>query len=1314
MMKVRASVSFLASLLMVVAYGQQSKEYRLRWELKPPVEATEDQQSNALRRDDIARQGSQAIPNVFPEAFIDRDRGGMPFFQESLVLPGGSVDFSAVLANAVYVPVGATERSTWTGWEQVGAEPVLERKLSWYRKQPYAIVSFYPFRRNPSNGQFEKLVSFSLDIGALRGAGGGGAPKAYPATSRLSSGDWYRFSITRDGVYRITYEFLRDLGVNVDGLSSDRINIYGNHFGMLPFENAVPRATDLLINAIEVVDGGDGVFGQGDHILFYGSGAQRWDLVNGAFQHTKNVYSDSAHYFVGIDIEAPKRIQSVALADEAPSTTVTAFDDRQFIERDLVNLIKSGRTFYGELFDQVITYNFNFETPFLVAGSTASLVFSGAARTIGNTSSSTFTVSSSGGFTSTFSVQGVQNSYTSDLARTFEQTLTLTPTGNSIPVTITYNKFDPVTSTAWMNFLRINCRRELRMVGDQLAFRDPASVAQGAIAEFVVQQAQTIHRLWEVTDPTEVGRITLTGSGTDGTFRLRTDSLREFIAFRDGGYLTPTRIGRVPNQNLHATALPTDLVIVCPEPFLGQANRLAQQRMNDGLTVAVVTPQQVFNEFSSGSRDATAIKRYMRMLYDKAGSDPLLMPRHLLLFGDGSYNNILLLDNNQNWIPSYQTVNSVSPTRSYTSDDYFGLLDENEGEGTGDMVDIGIGRLPVSSAQQARDVVDKILRYDRLQLLGSTGDVCSETSEGGSADWRTKVLFTSDDQNGDNFEHHIHMSQSDFLAQRVEVEHPCLNVNKIYLDAYQQISTPGGARYPEAADELRDRVQKGALLVNYIGHGGEVGWAHERFLDNGTILGWTNRDRLPLFMTATCEFARWDDPGRTSAGEYVLLNAIGGGIGLMTTTRLAYSDQNFQLGRRFYDHIFQPVGLDGRTQLLGDVFRETKRSITAAQPQNVNHRNFSLLGDPSQRLAMARLEARITAITDTSGVPVDTLKALSTVRVRGFIDGGNGQPMADFNGLVIPIVFDKEQQQATLVNDPAPTAVPFNFRLRKNIIYRGKASVTNGEFSFTFVVPKDINYDLGPGRISCYAESWNTNACGYTNDALVGGSATDIASDELGPEIELFMNDERFVRGGITDESPFLYAKLFDENGINTVGSSIGHDLLATLDENTEQAIVLNDLYEADLDTYKSGTVRYRFNQLAEGDHTLTLKAWDAYNNSNETTTEFLVTSSAELALAHVLNYPNPFTTYTEFFFEHNKPCTTLGVQLQVFTVSGRLVKTISRQIACEGFRAEAMPWDGRDDFGEKLARGVYVYRLGVTTPEGERAEKFEKLVILR
>ena len=313
--------------------------------------------------------------------------------------------------------------------------------------------------------------------------------------------------------------------------------------------------------------------------------------------------------------------------------------------------------------------------------------------------------------------------------------------------------------------------------------------------------------------------------------------------------------------------------------------------------------------------------------------------------------------------------------------------------------------------------------------------------------------------------------------------------------------------------------------------------------------------------------------------------------------------------------------------------------------------------------------------------------------------------------MVLPTVYDKRVQQSTLANDGGS---PFNFTLRKNIIYRGKASVTTGAFEFTFVVPKDIAYQFGPGRISAYAESMTTNAYGHSNQPIVGGTSTTAIADEQGPRIDLYLNDERFVRGGITNESPILYAKMFDENGINTLGNSIGHDLLAVLDENTEQAIVLNDLYEADLDTYKSGEVRYRFSDLAEGQHTLRLKAWDVFNNSSESTTEFVVAPSEELALEHVLNYPNPFTTYTEFYFEHNRPCSTLEVQVQVFTVSGRLVKTINRRVACEGFRSEPMAWDGLDDMGDKLGRGVYVYRVGVQTPEGDTAEKYEKLVILR
>lgn len=1271
--------------------------------------------TEAVRTKDGAGAEATASGSLaFPEALIDSERGDLPLYHEVLPLNGQTRDVTAYVRNAWYAPLSAAERKAWPILEQAGEQPAVSTHLGWHRKQPQAVVTVEPFRRDPSTGQIEKLLEFDLELVTTRGGSTGTVrPKSYPAHSKLQSNEWYRVTVARDGVYRITYDFLSDLGVNMNGLTSDRINLYGNHAGMLPFKNSVERPTDLLVNAIEVVDGGDGVFGPGDYLLFYATGSQRWDLNDTLFYHTKNVYTDSASYFIGLDVEAPVRIQPVALSQDSPTRTITRFNHRDVIDRDLVNLIKSGRTWYGEVYDLTTTYSYNFDTPNLVSGAPVVLEFSGAARTLNSgvvTNFSSFSLSSGGAFSTSFNVQGVGASGTGPVGRNFNQQFSWNASGSTVPLTVTFNKFDPLTSVGWMNYLRINCLRELRMAGDQMAFRSFASVGNGAISEFVLDQSTGVQRIWDITDPTAIGRVEFTTNGATRTFRLATDTLRQFIAFKDQNYLTPTRIGRVNNQDLHGTPLPMDLVIVCPPAFNAPAQRLAQARANEGLSVLITTPQQVFNEFSCGARDATAIKRYMRMLYEKADT-PEEMPRYLLLFGDGSYNNISLAYSNQNYIPTYQTADAIDYGRSYTSDDYFGLLDPLEGDSTADLVDIGIGRLIVHDLSQANEVVDKILAYDQKLLLSTTAGSCTTTGDGGIADWRTHVLFVSDDQEGDGFEGIIHMDQSDFLARRVETEHPYLNTEKIYMDAYQQVTTPGGERYPQAVADLRDKVQKGMLLVNYVGHGGEVGWAHERLLDNTTISSWTNKDRMPLFMTATCEFSRWDDPGRTSAGELVLLNPNGGGVGLFSTTRLAYSSQNFALAQDFFDYVFEDVDEMGRDHRLGDVYRRTKRAIASAQGTLRNHRNFSLLGDPSMRLALPKHTLRITSYTDTLGTDVDTLKALSVVRISGFIDDGTGNPMTDFNGVVIPLVYDKEQTQYTLANDGGS---PFAFGLRKNIIYRGKASVTAGQFSFTFVVPKDINYQVGNGRVACYAESMSTNARGYDNDPLVGGTASDVALDEQGPSIELFLNDERFVRGGITNEDPLLFAKLFDENGINTVGSSIGHDLLATLDENTEQAIVLNDLYEADLDTYKSGQVRYRFSDLAEGSHALRLKAWDAFNNSSETTTEFVVAPSAELALAHVLNYPNPFTTFTQFYFEHNRPCTTLDVQLQVFTVAGRLVKTINQQVLCDGFRGEPLAWDGRDDFGDKLGRGAYVYHLLVATPDGEKADKFEKLVILR
>lgn len=1260
-----------------------------------------------------ANAAADTLPGWWAKAVFDRDRDNLPLIHEERALSMGTTGFSAHLTDTRWAALGSSQLAALPGLGQPGAEPVVHTSLGISRKRPIALVDIEPYRRNPATGQVERLESYRLALVEDHAPRGSARSATYPDHSKLASGDWYRFTVAKDGVYELNYAFLQQLGVDMAGLHSDAINVYGNHAGMLPFTNSPFLPTDLLINAIAVEDGGDGLFGPGDRVLFYATGAQRWVLNPDGkrFNHVKNVYSDSASYFIGIGTDAPRRIAAASLSAGPATDQITVFNDRQVIDIDGINLIKSGRVMFSDIFDQVTTYNYNFSLPNLHAADTVLLQADMVGRSVSGNSSFTVTA---GGVAQNVNVLPVGSGETADYGKYVSTLMKVPASGSNLPISVTYTKSDPVTSMGYMNFLEVNARRNLVMAGDQMAFRDLTTVGGGRVGNFVLDQASAVQHIWEITTPTDVRTVQTTDNGSQKSFMAATDSLRQFIAFKGTGLLQPVAVGHVPAQDLHATPVPTDLVIICPPQFLADANRLAQRRGDEGLSVVVVTPQQVFNEFSSGQRDGTAIKRYMKMLYDRAGSDSTLLPRYLLLFGDGSYNNISLAPSNQNMIPTYESYNSWSYTSSFTSDDYFVLLDDNEGEANNDLVDMGVGRLPVSSPAQATDAVNKLLNYDKLALAGVASTSCTNGGSDGATDWRNSTLFVADDQNGANFEGPVHMSNSDELARRVEAESPCLNMNKIYLDAYVQYSTPGGQRYPDAANELRDRVQRGILLVNYVGHGGEVGWAHERILDNATILGWTNFDRLPLFMTATCEFSRWDDPVRTSAGENVFLNPTGGGIGLMTTTRIAFVTQNQNLSNDFYDYVFKPTDEQGRAQRLGDIYRRTKVAATPTSVIGTNHRIFALLGDPSMRLAMARNSAAITAITDTLGNPIDTIKALSTVRISGTVNGPNGGVLTDFDGTVVPTVFDKKTAVATLVNDPGPGAVPFHFNVRKNIIYRGRATVTGGHFQFTFVVPKDIDYRVDSGRVSVYAESLSTNACGYTNDPLVGGTDNTAAADVTGPQIQLFMNDDSFVPGGMTNESPILYAKLFDNSGINTLGNSIGHDLAAVVDANTENSIVLNDWYQADKDTYKSGQVRYKLTSLSEGRHTLDLKAWDVYNNSSSRSTEFVVAPTAELALDHVLNYPNPFTTHTDFYFEHNRPCTTLDCQVQIFTVGGRLVKTLNRRLECDGFRSEPMPWNGLDDQGDKIGRGVYVYRLSITTPTGEKADKFEKLVILR
>jgi hypothetical protein len=524
---------------------------------------------------------------------------------------------------------------------------------------------------------------------------------------------------------------------------------------------------------------------------------------------------------------------------------------------------------------------------------------------------------------------------------------------------------------------------------------------------------------------------------------------------------------------------------------------------------------------------------------------------------------------------------------------------------------------------------------------------------------------------------------------------------------------PAGERYPEVNRAIGDRMKKGALIMNYIGHGSEKGLAHEEILTISDIKNWDNPGRFPLFMTATCEFSRFDDTTTISAGEWVLLNPTGGGIGLFSTTRLVYSSPNFILNREFYNYAFER-NQQGAPYRLGDIMRLTKNGIGEEQ----NKLNFTLLGDPAMILSYPSMNIYMDQI---NGKPVaeftDTLKALTRTVVTGHVTDLSGNKLTDFNGIVIPTVYDKEIALTNLANDGGPV---MEFTVRNSILFRGKASVTNGDFTFSFLVPKDIGYQIGSGKFSFYGKSDITDAHGVEQRIRIGGSEGASIEDQVGPEINVFLNDTTFVEGGIAGDNPILLIRVRDDSGINTTGNGIGHDITAVLDGNQQNVLVLNDYYESDLDEYRSGTIRYPLGKLAPGQHTLKVKVWDVLNNSSESDLTFTVSASDEIVLDHVLNYPNPFTTKTDFYFEHNQGDQSLDVLIQVFTVGGRLVKSFEflaadqTEIQPGSFRVGPVTWDGLDDFGDPIGRGTYFYRVRVRTPDGKTKDAFQKLVILK
>ena len=1164
-----------------------------------------------------------------------------------------------------------------------------------------SVAGLYPFRYDPDTDHFEKLTSFVLRREMVYDAEARSEPGSVTVDhSVLSQGSWFKLCVDETGVYRLDYDDLVKLGINPQTIQKQNLGLFGRLPGMLPESNATHTAEDLQELTIHVSGASTGPFAPGDYILFYGASPDTWTWDHGAgvFRHQVHLYADESCYFLTTDQAEGKRIRAQQSASGTVTHQVSSYRYRTWHQRDQQNLIGSGRVWFGEVFDATTSRQFTFDIQDILTDKPAFLELFVAARA---PVQSYFAVSS-GGLQQQLAVAPVNYAdYNGFYARAAQQTMSFTPSSaNQLQVQLSYNRPGQGTR-GWLNYMVVNLTRDLRFRGGQLDFRNVDHVGPGNLLEYAIGGAGQGLKVWDVTNPLIIREQQMQFVAGAARFRFSGNQIREFVAFDSSSWLSARPAGQVPNQNLHGMTN-NDLTIVVHQEFLQEAERLAAfRRDHSGLSVGVVTTEQVYNEFSAGIPDATAIRNFMRMFYRRALT-PGEKPRYLLLFGSGTLDNKDLLGYGGNLIPTYQSEASLSPRSSYMTDDYFGLLDDHEGEDAYGILDIGIGRLPVRTTEEARIVVDKVIRYEeRLPGMEPGDETMQHTGVVSNyADWRNVVVFIADD--GD---FNTHLSHAEILANNLQALHPRYNLEKIYLDAYQQVTMAGGARYPEVNRAINDRVNKGALMINYIGHGGTRGLAHQRVVTFEDIAQWENKYNMPVFMTATCEFSSFDqpDPENLSAGMRIVLKPEGGTIALYTTTRLAWSGSNLVLNRHFMEAAFAR-DQQGQHYRLGDLIRIAKeKSSGVSTPMQL--RNFVLLGDPSMQMAYPQLQVV------TESIP-DTIRAFQEVTVSGYVSDHTGKPVTNYHGIIYPTVFDKETRIRTLGNNP-PGSIPTEFTTRNTVLYRGKATVENGGFSFSFVVPKDISYAYGEGRISYYLDDGVTDGSGHHQGFTIGGTHTDYEPDLWGPDISLFMNDTLFMSGDHTHEHPILLAYISDESGINMTGR-VGHDIVAFLNGNTADPIRLNNYFESALDSFRSGRVVYPMRNLPEGPHQLSLRAWDIHNNPGTATIDFVVGRRDRLILENLMNFPNPVTDETWFTFNYNRPNTQLDIRIDIFDLRGRLVNTIQQVLTPSGYRPTPIFWNGLSNDGRPLVSGMYLYRVHVQTQQGESVSGTGKLLIMK
>ena len=1220
--------------------------------------------------------------------------GVMPVFCQSFPIYDDAVKTEVQLLDVKAEPLTPEEMQIAHGFLystdfEVNAVPLRSRD------EALLSVRIVPFRQKGEC--YEKLVSANLSVTLTPNFSVQRSNPIYANHSAMASGEWYKIGLPETGIYKLTASDLSDLGIDVSGIDPRQIRIYHNGGGVLPEMNAVARPDDLVEVPIYVAGESDGRFDNNDYILFYGRGPVCWSLESDrlAYTHAQNPYDDYAYAFVVLGLGQGKRISEASVPSGNANETVNQFLDYQVYENDQYNLNHTGRTFYGDKMDHTATKDIDFNFPNVVTTKTCWVKTALAGR---NFQSASFEVLidnvSKANYPISITTSSTQDPYGNDVGGW----VNAQPSNERVRITLKHNSFgSSATSEGYVDYILVNAWRHLTFTGSQMLFRNPEASLVNTIYEYRLAGASQQTQVWNVTDPRNPDIMKGQLSGSTFSFKVMGNVENEFIAYNGSNYFTAKGIGKIDNQNLHGVR-DMDFVILTYPDFISQAERIREihNRLDPELNIYITTPELIYNEFSCGAKDITAIRDFCRMLY--LDSNPGHKIKYLLLLGDCSY-DYKNRDGIVDFVPSYETVASLNMNTTYVTDDYFGFMDENEGYIGQSLADIGIGRFPVQTLEQATQMVDKIERYI----------VKDETT---MQPWRNTVTFFTDDEGG-------FVTNAESLARNLKnVGGEAIVVDKIYLDAYQQISAPGGEVAPEVNAAINSRMEKGTLVLNYIGHGGEVQLSEEKILQKRDVDSWRNAPMYPLMITGTCEFSRYDDHNRTSLGEYSFLNQYGGMIAMFTTSRVTHGPDNQRFAEGAYGNLFRVVG--GEHYRLGDVYRMAK-----SNGGNFEKR-YLFFGDPALRLAYPKWKVETLSINgkypgyDVDSIPIndttwqihqvcrDTISALQPVEIVGVVKDLDGLVASNFNGVVNVIVYDKEAELSTF----GTSAGVIDFKLRNSVIFNGKTKAENGRFTIDFIVPRDISYRYGQGLIKYYATDYDVEANGSCDAFIIGGFYDEAYDDDEAPEVKLFIDDTLFVNGGLTGQNPTLLAYVADESGINTTGAGIGHDISATLTGPSKKSYILNDYFVAELDQPGKGTITYKMQDLADGDYTLTLKVWDIYNNSGTATINFTVVNSGSMVIENAFNAPNPVTDETHFVFDHNQVGNNMQVDIYIYDIMGRWVTTLSEQVAGTSTRIAPIRWNGRGARGDSLRNGVYIYRIVATNDNGETATLVSKLVL--